>query len=79
LLPQSITQHILLLDALVAQYDVFSTTFHTVGTHLLKEDEKAADTLAFTIVDSVPECKQTGLQELTNKFTATIEKFGGSD
>lgn len=62
----------------MAQYDVFSTTFYAVGTQLLKQDEKAADNMAFTVASISSDCKQTSAQDLTDKFQTTIEKYGAS-
>ncbi|KAM0696754.1 hypothetical protein Q7P36_004003 [Cladosporium allicinum] len=70
---KSIDQHILLLDALVAKFDVFSNTFYPVGSALLRQDEKVVDTTAFKMLDL--DCKQTNAQDLADKFQTTMEKY----
>lgn len=54
---------------------MFTKTFHDVATAVLKVDEKAMDELAFKILDLAPDCKMTAINDLSDKFTAALDKY----
>jgi hypothetical protein len=72
---QATGEHILLIDSLMAQYKIFSQTFHPLGRQLLKYDHQYTDNMALIIRDMAPDCKPTALDDLASKFEKAIEKY----
>jgi hypothetical protein len=72
---QSSEQHVLLLDALIAKYELFDDMFRNVGAQLLLQDEKSADAMAFYVFGLAPDCKMTAINDLSDKFTAALDKY----
>jgi hypothetical protein len=72
---QSSEQHVLLLDALIAKYELFDDIFHKVGAALLLQDKKSADGMAFYVLGLAPDCKKAAINDLSKKFTKAIKKY----
>jgi hypothetical protein len=72
---QSSEQHVLLLDALIAKYELFDDMFRNVGAQLLLQDEKSVDAMAFYVLGLAPDCKKAAINDLSKKFTKAITKY----